>query len=321
MTERFLLADVGGTNTRVGLGGVDGLEPDSVQSFHNAGQGGLAPILSAYLDLHPGAVTALCAGVAGPVRDGNAQLTNLDWFIDANALQAATGAAAIHLINDLQAQGYALDDLPRDCITTIFPGAPPPPDATRLVMGLGTGCNIAVVHNTPQGLLVPASETGHSSLPHMEGTAGEFIAHLSQTQFHKPIEAAISGPGLSRIRRFLTGETVTPADIIAAYGTDSDAAADSLRLFAEILGTIAGNIALAHLPVGGFYFIGSTARAVVPYLGDLGFINHFTAKGPYTQIMQDIPVYLIDDDSAALHGCARYLRQRLSPSGNGMVTG
>ena len=128
MSERHLLADVGGTNTRVGLADARGLLPDSVRIYENAGFDGLAPLLAAYLcETEPGPIDALCAGVAGPVRDGDAQLTNHDWFIAAADLAAATGAARVRLINDLQAQGYALDDVPPAARVPLFDGAPPPP--------------------------------------------------------------------------------------------------------------------------------------------------------------------------------------------------
>ena len=311
MDKRFLLADVGGTNTRLGLGGPSGLDPETVATFRNSDHAGFVGVLSTYLDRYPGPLTAICAGVAGPVRDGNAQLTNLDWFIDAGEVQAATGAASVHLINDLQAQGYALDDLPGSSITSLFPGLSAPPPAARLVMGLGTGCNIAVVHRTAQGLFVPASETGHTSLPHFEGDAGKLVTFLSQTHFHKPIEAALSGTGLARIYRYISGQTLPTPDIIRRHVEGDIEATSALALFTEILGTVAGNIALSHLPMGGLFFIGGTARAVAPHLAELRFLDYFTAKGPYTPIVQDIPVFLIDDDTAALHGCARYLRQVL----------
>ncbi|MEO3416927.1 glucokinase [Roseovarius sp. CAU 1744] len=312
MAERYLLADVGGTNTRVGLGDAQGVDPASVQIFSNAGHADLGAILDIYLALEPGPVTAFCAGVAGPVRGGKAQLTNLDWLIDTQDLRRITGAGTVHLLNDLQAQGYALDDLAPESVIRLFPGAPAPRDSSRLVLGLGTGCNIAVAHRLAGGLFVPPSETGHSSLPHLEGDAGALIGHLAQTHYHKPLEAALSGPGLSRIFRYLTGDTLSAADIVDWHARGDIEATAALTLFSEILGTVAGNIALAHLPMGGVYLIGGTARAVAPHLAGLGFLDHFIAKGPYTPIMRDIPVFLIDDDSAALHGCARYLRQLLA---------
>ncbi len=171
MAERFLLADVGGTNTRVGLADMSGLNAASVETFRNAEHAGLSSVLTSYLAQHPEPITALCAGVAGPVRGDTAQLTNLDWFIDASGIQSATGAGCVHLINYLHAQGVALDDVTDGSITEIRPGAAAPPHATRLVLGLGTGCNIAVVQHMSEGLFVPPSETGHTSLPHLDGEA------------------------------------------------------------------------------------------------------------------------------------------------------
>ena len=309
MAERWLLADLGGTNTRIALARDGVLVPDSVQSFRNADHPGFIDLLSLYLDRHPGPVAAICAGVAGPVQDGTAQLTNYDWFIDSADLRAATGATQAHLINDLQAQGYALDDLPKGAVQTLFPGAAAPVNATRLVLNLGTGCNVAVVHCTPQGLFVPAAESGHSMLPHLPDHA-DLLAHLAKTQSNLPIEAALSGPGLSNIHAFVTGTRLPPPDIITAFKAGDPDAHTTLSAFTQILAHTTGNFTLHHLPMGGIYLTGSTACAVAPYLADLEFYPAFTARGPYTEIVRRIPVAVIDDDGFPLLGCARYLHQK-----------
>lgn len=309
MADLWLLADVGGTTTRVGLARDGRLDRDSTDSFRNADFVGLADILDHYLTGHPTPPSALCAGVAGPVRDGTAQLTNLDWFIDSAELANVTGAQDIHLINDLAAQGYALDDLDPADVTPLINRATPP-EAARMVMGLGTGSNIAVVHRTPQGLFVPPAEAGHSSLPHCDGAIGALIAGLEGKDAHRPIEALLSGPGLTRLHTHFSGDTLTPKEIIAAHlGGDAGAMA-TLTAFARLLGTVLGDLALNHLPMGGIYLIGGTARAVAPYLVPLGFVESFNAKGPYSHIMQEIPVSLITEDSAALKGCLRKLEQK-----------
>lgn len=308
MADRFLLADVGGTNTRVGLGTDAGVVPETVETFRNRDHQNLASVFDTYLTQHPGPITAICAGVAGPVRGGCAQLTNWGWHIDEDALQKSTGAKSVHLLNDLQAQGYALDDIAAGNVTQLVEGAPAPPGAIRLVMGLGTGSNIAVVHRMAGGLFVPPSETGHTCLPHMDGDTHALIQHLSETEFHKPVEAALSGPGLARIYRFVCGETATASDIIARHEAGDIDAGITLELFVDIFGKVAGDIALSHLPMGGVYLIGGLARAVAPHLATFGFLDRFTAKGPYSKIMRDIPVFVVDDDTAALKGCARFLR-------------
>ena len=312
MADLWLLADVGGTTTRVGLARDGRLDRDSTDSFRNADFSGLCDILDHYLNRHPTPPSALCAGVAGPVRRGTAQLTNLDWFIDSAELVNVTGARDIHLINDLAAQGYALDDLDPADITPLIDGTTPPPDSARMVMGLGTGSNIAVVHRTPQGLLIPPAEAGHSSLPQCDGAIGALIAGLAGKDAHRPVEALLSGPGLTRLHAHFSGDTLTPKEIIAAHRAGDAGACASLTAFARLLGTVLGDLALSHLPMGGIYLIGGTARAVASYVVQMGFAETFTAKGPYSALMREMPISLISDDTAALAGCARYLRQRKS---------
>lgn len=312
MAERWLLADLGGTNTRLGLA-VDGrVDTASVQSFANADFSGLAPLVDQYLQgARCGRVSAFCAGVAGPVRAGAAQLTNYDWYIDRSTLSGVLGSAHVSLMNDLQAQGFALNDLTSDHVTPLFEGALSEPHSVRMVMGLGTGSNIAVVHDTPTGLLVPPAEAGHTSLPFAEGRCAELIAHLGTHHTHRPIESAVSGPGLVNIYHWLTGKHITPAEIMTAQKDGQPDAVEALDLFCDILGQVAGDLCLTHLPMGGLFFIGGMARAVGPVLADSGFYSQFCAKGPYADIMRDIPIHLITDDNAALLGCARYLAQTL----------
>jgi len=246
------------------------------------------------------------------VRNGRARLTNRDWIIRAGDLRAATGAETVMLINDLQAQGYALDDLAHSAIQPLFPVKPAPsPHAPRLVLGLGTGCNIAAVYRIGGDLFVPASEAGHARLPHAEGHLEGLLDHLAAAHPHLPVESALSGPGLANIHEWLTGIRSDPPEIVAAYERGDTQAAEALTLFVRLLGTVAGNLCLSLMATGGLYLIGGTARAVAPYLAGLGFRETFTARGPYTDILQATPVSLITDDTAALTGCARRLRQVL----------
>lgn len=311
MAERHLLADLGGTNTRLALADGTGRLPGTIRRYRNADFDSFESVVSTYLsETAPGPVAALCAGVAGPVLGQTAQLTNHAWHIDAANLRRITNTPHIHLINDLQAQGYALDDLPPDAVTPVFPGQPAPPDAPRLVLNLGTGCNVAVVHRRPEGLFVPAAESGHSALPHATGRIGALFDHLRETHPHLPIEAALSGPGLSNIHAHLTGARLSSTEIATAAHHDP-AARNTLALFCEILGLVAGSFALHHLPAGGLYLTGGLAQSIAPHLANSAFLDTFTARGPYTAIVRAIPVSVITDDSFPLFGCARYLHQLL----------
>ena len=311
MAERWLLADVGGTNTRLGLAEAGVLIEDSQRTLPNARFGGLESLLSHYLDDWKDAkVTRVCAGVAGPVRSGRAKLTNHDWIIDCAELAKATGAAHVRLINDIQAQGYALDDLHPGQVMVLFEGAVPPAEAARLVMGIGTGSNVAVVHGTDSGLFVPPAESGHASLPFATGELGALIDHLGTVQHHRPIESALSGQGLQNIWRWLGGGPESADRIVTLAHAGEPRAVRVLALFSRLLGHVTGDLALAHLPMGGLFLFGGVARAVAPFLEGSGFHSAFIAKGPYNAILQEIPIGLICDDSAALRGCARLLCQK-----------
>lgn len=300
-----LLVDLGGTRCRVGLADTAGLHHATCRTYSNADFDGLTTLLRRYLDdTQAGPINALCAGVAGLVRGTTAQLTNLDWFIDATDLAGATGAHHVHLLNDLQAQAYALDDLPQGAVTNIFSGTVDP-NGPRLVLGLGTGANIAVAHRIGNTLFVPPSESGHTTLPDAPGFRALYDA-LRRDAPHLPLESALSGPGLARFHTHLTGDMLSPAQIIDAQPRKT------LQTFVSLLGLAASNMCLVHMATGGLFLIGGTARAIAPFLAPMGFTDTFHPRGPYSPILQDIPVSLVTDDATALAGCARYLRQVLS---------
>lgn len=297
-----LVVDLGGTHCRVGLADRSGLLTDTCRIYQSADYSNLPDLLRAYLETaQTSPVSALCIGVAGPVRNGSCHLTNLPWVLEPAALAAATGAAQVYLLNDLQAQAYALDDLPAAALTRLRIGAPDPL-GPRLVLGLGTGCNIAVAHRCGCDLFVSTSESGHMTLPDAAGFRSLFDALRSQVP-HLPLEAALSGPGLTAIHKHLTGDTRTPAQIIAEQPHKT------LQTFVSLLGLVAGNLCLSHMATGGLYLIGGVARATVPFLLSMGFEDTLDTRGPYTGLMQDIPITLIIDDMAALKGCVRYLAQ------------
>ncbi len=98
---------------------------------------------------------------------------------------------------------------------------------------------------------------------------------------------------------------------MAAIATGTDTlASEAGRVFVRMLGTVAGNLALIHLPFGGIYLIGGVARAFTPHLADFGFAEAFRDKGRFAGFMQNFRVSVIEDDYAALTGCAVYLHGR-----------
>ncbi|MEO9824444.1 MAG: ROK family protein [Paracoccaceae bacterium] len=311
-----LVADVGGTNTRVALAKGTQLLPETVKKFRNAEYPGLDTVLELYVQEKEVDCIAAAAAIAGPVRDGKGTLTNLDWSIDAGTLARATKAENVAVLNDLQAQGYGVGLITSENLIDIAPGKPSAPGATSLVIGVGTGFNAAPVFQTGGTRIVPPSESGHINLP--PRTESELRLYRYIEERHggfASVEDVLSGRGLERVYAWHAseaGQTVhkSAAEIMEACANRSDPVAlETVSTFNRLLGTVAGNLALIYLPFGGVYFIGGVARAVSTYFQETGFIEQFSNKGRFGDFMGAFPISVITDDYAALSGLASHLTE------------
>jgi glucokinase len=316
-----LVADIGGTNTRVALARGDAVLPDTVRRLPNAAFPGLAQVLRRYLDDLGGVECAgACVAVAGPVRGNSASMTNLDWTIDTDVLSAATGATRTAILNDLQAQGHALGRIDRANIRTLVPGEATQagdPGATRLVVGVGTGFNAAPVFGSGPGRRVEPSESGHVNLVvHTEDDIA--LARWLTAQHGFPsVEDVLSGRGLERLyawRADMEGDpaSLSAAAVMEALQAGEPRAAAAMAAFVRQLGAVCGNLALIHLPFGGIYLVGGVARAATPWLGRFGFAAAFRDKGRFAGFMEGFALHVVEDDYAALTGCAAHLAAHLA---------
>lgn len=311
-----LVADIGGTNTRCALANGRDILPDTVRRYSNTDYSGLEAVLRQYLsdegDVDP---AAACVAVAGPVRDGKATMTNLDWAIDRETLARATRAETVAILNDLQAQGHALGDLEPSALRTIItgPDVVQSPQAVRLVIGVGTGFNAAPVFETAGGRFVPPSESGHANLPIRTEQELRLCQYVSTAHGFPAVEDVLSGRGLERVYGFLGQDAGDPRhaeakDIMASCATrDDPRAIDAAVLFSRILGTVCGNLSLIQLPFGGVYLVGGVARAFAPYLAEFGFADAFRDKGRFAGFMSNFAVSVVEDDYAALIGSAAHI--------------
>lgn len=311
-----LVADIGGTNTRVALARGQTVQAAAIRRYANAGFADLESVLRRYLaDEGQPAVTGACVAAAGPVRDGVASMTNLDWTITGAGLTAATGATHTAILNDLQAQGHALGRIAPDHLRQVIAG-PKKPGGAMLVVGLGTGMNAAPVHETPWGRVVAASECGHISMPvrtDEDHRLARFVAEIGpHAHGFAGVEDVLAGRGLERVHAFAAHEagqniTKSGAEIMADVAAGEATACHAARLYIHLLGQELGNLALIHLPFGGIYLIGGVARAMQPHFDAMNLTAHFRDKGRFGAFMDNFSVEIVEDDYAALTGCAAYL--------------
>ena len=305
-----LVADIGGTNTRVALADGVTLRDGSVRRFRNADNSSLEDVLNKYFEEFPCTPQSACSAIAGPVKDGKGTLTNLDWTVDREMLRNLTGAENTSVINDLQAQGHAVEHLGEAQTSIISKGATASSHAARLVIGVGTGFNAAAVYRTEQMTVVPPAEAGHVDLPTRSAESRALADYLNREYGFASVEDALSGRGLERIYSWLQethgqNNSKSASEIMSAVESQTDPiAAEAVGVFCRVLGAVAGNLALTLLPFGGIYLIGGVARAMLPYMESAGFQTAFADKGRFTDFMAQFPISAITDDYAALIGMA-----------------
>ncbi len=330
--ESFILAgDIGGTKTSLGVFTGTGRPgpPLLHRKFLNAGAECLADLLKDFLaeaGVRPGAA---CFGVAGPVVDNRARMTNLNWFIDGRELADDFGFSRVSLVNDLVATAMGAVHLPESDLEILNPGRPDA-EGNLAVIAPGTGLGEAFILKK-DGLFLPqATEGGHSSFAPRNDLQIELLRFLLAGQDHVSVEQVCSGLGLPVIYDFMSRhwspserpreEMLSAADktkvIIRAANAargqgEAETAVKTVNLFVDILADEAANLALKTLATGGIYLGGGIPPRILSFLGRGQFLKTFQ-RGIYRQMLGDIPIRVILNPDTALLGAAA-LAQRLFP--------
>ncbi|MFT4960530.1 MAG: glucokinase [Paracoccaceae bacterium] len=309
----ILVADVGGTNSRLALvdAGAEGAAPQSIMRYTNTEFASFYDILRRYIGARdPGTLTGVCVAIAGPVTSTRAQLTNLNWQFDTGEIATTLLCCGpVRLVNDIVALGHALSGLGGDHLSVIKPSSASPLNNQALVVGIGTGFNVCLVKDAgaDRAPLVVEAELGHASLPQsvwaiLHNEVGDAAAQIVAN------EDLFSGRGLSRLYGFVSGDGNLPgAEIVADYGTKANATR-TVDLAAQLLGIFARELVFQYLPLSGIHFAGGAARGILGTDARAGFLAAFDGSGPFSDLIGQVPVKVITDDAAALVGAARYAR-------------
>ena len=320
MATMLLAGDVGGTKTLLGLySAVPGAPVRQfARRFATLEFDGLVEMVGAFLDSSGwrGPIDAACFGVAGPVRGRKSRLTNVPWLVDADEVARRFSVGRVRLLNDVAATAHAVPALNGDQLAVLQRGDADP-EGNAALIAAGTGLGEALLHRVGNRFVPVASEAGHADFAARTSREAALQRVLAERFGRATYERVISGPGLLNIHAFAHaagGCTVIedgapaadrPALVSqAGLARSCSGCAETLELFAGVLGAEAGNLGLRATATAGVFLGGGIPAKVLPALRTATFLDAFRDKAPMHALVAAMPVAVILEPDAALLGAA-----------------
>ena len=327
----ILAGDIGGTKTNLALYElVDGTLSILMQhQFVSAEFSSLIDVIIAFEKKMTSKlnVDSACFGIAGPVIDGRCRTTNLPWDITSSALSQHLGKDNVRLLNDLESTAYGMLYLREDEFLDLNPTSKSV-DGNRAVIAAGTGLGEAMLFYDGAAYHPVGSEGGHCDFAPLTKQQDELLEWMrGRYPEHVSFERILSGPGIYALYEFLSESSfaLQPSTMInLEMGMDKSAMVsrcalvdkdplcmEVLRLFVEIYGAEAGNLALKSMSLGGVYIGGGIAPKILPMMKDGSFMNSFIKKGRFEELLRGMDVKIALNQETALLGAAYFARDKL----------
>jgi glucokinase len=323
----LLAGDIGGTKTHLAIFSAEKgpRQPLAEKKYASGDHPNLETIVQQFVAEFQLSPDRAVFGVAGPVVDGQASVTNLPWIIREGRLRAVLGIESVTLLNDLQSIAFAVPFLEAEDIHTLN-AARPTRHAPIAIIAPGTGLGEAYLTWDGSRYQAHPSEGGHTDFAPTDALELGLLRYMLRRFDHVSYEKVCSGLGIVNLYHYLkahgnapepswlaerlaTASDPTPVIVTAALQHDQepcDLAVETLRLFVSILGAEAANLALKLMSSGGVYLAGGIPPRIVPWLEHTYFMQSFLNKGRFSTVLIRFPVHVILHRNAALYGLACY---------------
>ena len=266
---------------------------------------------------------AACFGIAGPVIEQRCQTTNLPWLLDGEALKRFLATPHVRLLNDLEAMALGMLHLKAGEWVELNPNAKAQ-NGHCAVIAAGTGLGEAILAQDALGFHAMATEGGHCSFAPMNSQQDGLLAYLRKMfPAHVSYERILSGIGFSHVYDYLLASGYAPAcpivpesqsseidrnAVISRLGVEGQdpLCEETVRLWAEIYGAEAGNLALKCFASGGVFIGGGIGPKIRPVLESGVFMKAFVGKGRFETFLASVSVKLALNPKTPLMGAMHY---------------
>lgn len=316
-----LAGDIGATKTNLALFKIDDGHVTSLNEaqYKTNDYKNIVDLTNAFIrDILP-FPDSICFGVAGPVLNGRAKLSNIDWEIDSNKLSDHFKIKNVYLINDLEATAYGLAMLNETDVATIHKGGDTA-YGNAAVIAPGTGLGEAGLFWDGNFYHPFATEGGHSDFAARNEFDFELFTFLQKKFGHVSWERLVCGPGIVNMYQFLRDEKkmeepgwlkeeILKEDAAAVIGRNvfqSEICKETMQLFIRFLAYESANLVLKLKATGGLFIGGGIAPQIVSLFENNDFYTSFCQSGRLNYLLEKVPVKIILNTKAALLGAAFY---------------
>lgn len=323
----LLIGDIGGTNARFALGNSQspGFSSELTLKCRDYDSADIA--INAYLrKIKAPQPDIICIAAAGPVVDGRVRFTNNNWCLEESELEKTFNGARIRLLNDFEAIAFSIPYLLSEEYMQV--GLPALTDLNKDeylvgIVGPGTGLGTAGLCKKGGRLFPIVGEGGHNGFAPETRVQMKILALLHEQYDRVCDERLVSGPGivnlyqaLARIRNKNVAH-ITAAEIFSLATKSSDEMAqEAIEIFFEILGQVAGNLALTLGAFDGIFIGGGIVARKPALIANSRFRTGFERKGRHRSLMEKTPTHVILHPHPGLLGvsyCAQQMLQITPP--------
>jgi glucokinase len=197
------------------------------------------------------------------------------------------------------------------------------PDPTGVIgiVAPGTGLGLSLMVQVNNNFVPLPSEGGHADFAPRNEHEVALWRLLHKNLGHVSVERLVSGPGIYKIYKTLRqirdheephwpesqafDQDPSAAVSRAALEDKDELSLQAIRMFCEMFGAVAGNLALIGFTTGGIYLAGGVPKKILPFLKEDHFMNAFLDKGRFRSLLESIPVRVVLNEKTALMGAAK----------------
>jgi len=320
----LLAGDIGATKTALAIFSPEEgpYSPLVEGELHSADYSSLQALATDFLEKVKIPVERACFDVAGPVINGRVKITNLPWVMDEASLAADLNLKSVRLMNDLEAVARAIPVLRSQDITTLNASQPVPKGAIGVVAP-GTGLGESFLTWDGSRYVSHNSEGGHVDFAPRDERQIGLLRYMMARFDHVGLERVCSGIGIPNIYEYLRDIEGIPEspEVSRFIGVSKDRTAAivnsaliqqnpsqlcvaTVETFVSILASEAANLALKVLATGGIYLAGGIPLHILAVLQGPRFMESFTRKGRFAELMKQTPVHIVLNHAALIGAAA-----------------